>query len=135
MGRLPCCSICMEIFRDFTDLAAGCCGHTFHQSCLKSWMDKCDSRRQSPACPHCLKRFEYEPATGIIDCLYFALIEESATSESDDLLVQQQLREEIAGRDAEIRQLQTHLRSLEEGKDRAEKSVIERTRRLNLVQF
>ena len=124
MGRVPCCSICMEVLKDFTDISAGPCGHTFHQLCLKGWMDKCESRHQPPACPHCMKRFECQPATGIIDCLYFALESE------DDSHVQQKrpkekLSEEVASREAEIRRLRAVLDRVEEENDLAAESLAE----------
>ena len=69
MGRVPCCSICMEVLKNFTDISAGPCGHTFHQLCLKGWMDKCESRHQPPACPHCMKRFECQFQRRNVECI------------------------------------------------------------------
>jgi len=115
MGRFPTCSICIEVFANFGDVSACPCGHTFHRDCLTSWVSRCESRGQLPACPTCSKPFESRPAKGVIESLYFSFDADGQHPEfSDEFLAKQmdlneKLSGDLANRDAEIRCLRAKL--------------------------
>jgi len=112
MGHFPSCSICIEVFVNFGDVSASPCGHTFHRECLTSWASQCESKGQLPTCPTCSKPFESGPAKGIIESLFFSF--DADGQSGDEFLAKQmnenvKLSEDVAARDAEIRDLRAKL--------------------------
>lgn len=43
------CAICYEPCND-PPLA---CSHSFHQTCLRAWVNKCKEKKRKPTCPMC----------------------------------------------------------------------------------
>lgn len=110
MNAYPNCSICFDIFEELADISACACGHTFHYNCIVDWAKKCQAEGQPSLCPTCKKRFETNPARGIVKKLFFTFDATAARQSKvdDEALLQQQneiaesLLFEAESRDAEI---------------------------------
>ena len=116
MGRFPSCSICSESFRDFADIGACACGHTFHHNCFVKWTNKCRSRGQSPNCPTCQEPVENKPASGLIPKLFFSFDDHNGPINFDDEFLAKEmdrndtLESEATMLKAEINQLRLQMK-------------------------
>ncbi|NXM60521.1 TRAIP ligase, partial [Illadopsis cleaveri] len=73
------CTICSDFFDNERDVAAGPCGHTFHQACLLQWFDTAPSR----TCPQCRNQVSKRH---IINKLFFDVtLEEQAAPDAETL--------------------------------------------------
>ena len=124
MGRFPCCSICIESFRDFTNIAACVCGHTFHHKCFIKWSDQRRSQGQSSVCPTCQQPAENKPAGDLIPKLFSFDIHGGPINFDDEFLTKlldqsEKLESEATVHKAEINRLRRG--GIEEREGRMEK--------------
>ncbi|XP_053316226.1 E3 ubiquitin-protein ligase TRAIP-like [Spea bombifrons] len=118
------CSICMDYLDNSCDVAAICCGHTFHQKCIMQWF--CTSPKVS--CPRCRK--ELKSSKCFLEKLYFdvgeqdgpALDPESLKREVDQLTSQlqeqqQRIEEQQRELEANMEELERYRREIQSGKN------------------
>lgn len=100
------CSICFDVF-NIQEIYAGTCGHTYHNHCLRNWLN-------GSKCPICRCRF---PRNGIIK-LYF-----DSDHPDDTLPISPSLQNELDSKDAELKakvaELAASLKKVKELQDHA----------------
>ena len=97
------CCICTDGFELDSDISALQCGHTFHATCLRQWME------HSRTCPHCRNKIN---AKSIVPKLFFDVADERGNESEDVSSIRNQLSEvraQLRVKDKEKGDLQTRL--------------------------
>ncbi|XP_053310527.1 E3 ubiquitin-protein ligase TRAIP-like [Spea bombifrons] len=74
------CGICISPLDDTSNVAAICCGHTFHQECLLQWFRS----SPRPTCPQC--RTQLGSSQDVIKKLFFDIREQEGPTLNEELL-------------------------------------------------